>query len=117
MAKKAIGELIRDLRTDRGVGVRELGRLVEVTGVHISNIEKGKATPSPELLTKIGRALGADVDELLSVADQVDPALLDVIKSQPQVLPSFLRSAQNLSKEQWELLQKQVQEMTEKGKK
>jgi transcriptional regulator with XRE-family HTH domain len=113
MAKKTIGELIRGLRAEREVGVRELGRLVDVTGVHISNIEKGKATPSPELLTKIGRALGADVDELLSVANQVDPAVIDVIKSQPQVLPSFLRSAQNLSKEQWEALQEQVRKMTE----
>jgi transcriptional regulator with XRE-family HTH domain len=117
MESKSVGDLIREIRTARGVGVRELGRLVDVTGVHISNIEKGKATPSAELLTKIAKALDTDADELLSKADQVDPAVIDVIKSQPQVLPSFLRSAQNLSKEQWELLQKQVQEMTEKGKK
>ena len=53
MAKTTLGEYIRNLRNKKDMGVRELGRAVKVSGVHISSIEKNKATPSPELLNKI----------------------------------------------------------------
>ena len=52
MAKTTLGEYVRNLRNKRDLGVRELGRKVKVSGVHISSIEKNKATPSPELLNK-----------------------------------------------------------------
>ena len=38
MAKTTLGEYIRSLRTKRDIGVRELGRAVDVSGVHISSI-------------------------------------------------------------------------------
>ena len=53
MAKTTLGEYIRKLRNKRDMGVRELGRAVDVSGVHISSIEKNKAIPSPKLLRKI----------------------------------------------------------------
>ena len=33
------------LRAERKMGVRELGRAVGVTGMHISDLEKGKSAP------------------------------------------------------------------------
>ena len=45
--KQSFGDYIKGLRTDKHIGVRELGRAVDVTGMHISNIEKGKSLPSP----------------------------------------------------------------------
>ena len=38
--KQSFGDYIKGLRTDKHIGVRELGRAVDVTGMHISNIEK-----------------------------------------------------------------------------
>jgi len=43
---------VEDLLAERGV-----------TGMHISNMEKGKSLPSPELIVKLAQALEADVDE------------------------------------------------------
>ena len=80
MAKATLGEYIRSLRNKRDIGVRELGRAVDVSGVHISSIEKDKNTPSPELLRKIALVLKVDVDKLLSKANQVDPEVINVIK-------------------------------------
>ena len=68
MAKETLGEYIRKLRNAKNIGVREMGRLLEVSGVHISSIEKDKNTPSPELLRKMAIVLGVDVDKLLSCA-------------------------------------------------
>jgi len=116
MAKETLGEYIRKLRNAKNIGVREMGRLLEVSGVHISSIEKDKNTPSPELLRKMAIVLGVDVDKLLSKANQVDPEIINVIKKSSTVVPSFLRSAKDLTKEQWAELEKTVQEMTKKNK-
>ena len=116
MAKETLGEFIRKLRNNKNIGVREMGRLLDVSGVHISSIEKDKNTPSPELLRKMAIVLGVDVDKLLSRANQVDPEVINVIKKSSTVVPSFLRSAKDLTKEQWAELEKTVQEMTKKKK-
>ena len=117
MSDLTFGQKIKDLRTSKRIGVRELGRIVEVSGMHISNIEKGKSMPSPELVSKLADALEADTDELLHLADQIDPEVVDVIQSNPFAVPSFLRSAKDLTPDQWETLQKQVEKMTKDGKK
>ena len=41
----ALAERLKELRTAKNMGIRELGRADDVTGMHISNIEKGKSTP------------------------------------------------------------------------
>ena len=101
------------LRAERKMGIRELGRAVGVTGMHISNLEKGKSAPSAELVLKLADALDTNADELLYLADQVSPEVVGVIHQNPLAIPNFLRSAKNLTPEQWELLQKQVEQMTE----
>jgi len=116
MARETLGEYIRKLRNAKNIGVREMGRLLHVSGVHISSIEKDKNTPSPELLRKMAVVLSVDVDKLLSKANQVDPEVINVIKKSSTVVPSFLRSAKDLTKEQWAELEKTVQEMTKKNK-
>lgn len=105
-------EKITVLRAERKMGVRELGRAVGVTGMHISNLEKGKSSPSPELVVKLAKALEANVDELLFLANQVSPEVIGVIHQNPLTIPNFLRSAKNLTPEQWEKLQKQVEKMS-----
>jgi len=111
-----LGEYIRKIRNDANMGVRELGRAVDVSGVHISSIEKDKNTPSPSLLRKIADVLNADADKLLSMADQVDPEVIEVIKKSPSAVPSFLRSAKGLSQKQWKELEQAVMNMKSKKK-
>ena len=110
---QTFAERLSALRAQQKMGIRELGRAVGVTGMHISNLEKGKSAPSAELVLKLAEALEANVDELLHLADQVSPEVVDVIHQNPLAIPNFLRSAKNLTPEQWELLQQQVEQMTE----
>ena len=109
---QSFGEKLKNLRSNANMGVRELGRALDVTGMHISNMEKGKSMPSPELTRKIATVLNTNVDELLKLANQVDPEVIDVIQSNHQAIPSLLRSAKNLTPEQWQILKQQVEEMT-----
>jgi hypothetical protein len=76
-----------------------------------SFMEKGKSLPSPELIVKLAQALEADVDEMSHRADHVAPEVVGVIQNQPKAVPNFLRSAKDLTPEQWAQLQKQVEEM------
>src|SRR5210317_352910 len=105
-------EMVNKLRTEKRISVRELGRMVEVSAMHISNIEKGKSNASPEIVKKIAAALNTNADELLQSSNQVDPEVVGVINSNPQAIPSFLRAAKDLTPEQWEELQAQIKKMT-----
>ena len=104
-------EYLKGLRTEQRIGVRELGREVGVTGMHISNMEKGKSLPSSGLIVKLAEALCTDVDEMSHQANQIAPEIVGVIQNQPKAVPNFLRSAKDLTPEQWEMLQKQVDSM------
>ena len=104
-------EYLKGLRTEQRIGVRELGREVGVTGMHISNMEKGKSLPSPALVVRLAEALGTDVDEMSHQANQIAPEIVGVIQNQPKAVPNFLRSAKDLTPEQWEMLQQQVDSM------
>ena len=106
------GELVNKLRTEKRLSVRELGRLVDVSAMHISNIEKGKSNASPEIVKRIAAALDANADELLQASNQVDPEVVGVINSNPKAIPSFLRAAKDLTPGQWEELQAQIKKMT-----
>ena len=107
----SLGEKIKELREEKRFSIRELGRRTDVTGMHISNLEKGKTNASPELVRKIAVVLEANADELLHLADRVDPEVVDVIQKNPMAVPNFLRSAKDLSPEQWEKLHKYLDAM------
>ena len=49
------------------------------------------------------------------LADLVDPEAVNVIQNNPFAVPAFLRSAKNLTPEQWAELQKQVEKMSPEG--
>ena len=106
---------LKAIRADKGVGVRELGRLISKTGQHISNIEKGIANPSAEVVVAIAKALGTDVDELLHLTGQVDPEVVDVIQASPSAIPSFLRSASNLTEAQWLEMEAYAKKLSDKA--
>lgn len=61
-----LGHRLRMLRLQRGMSLRELARLARVSMAHLSEIERGKAEPSSEILAAICDGLGIDLLELLS---------------------------------------------------
>lgn len=64
MAESALGVLLRILRERRGLSLRELGQLTDIDHAYIFRLETGaKESPSPEVLSKLIRALKADKRE------------------------------------------------------
>jgi len=110
------GETIKALRFEKRLSMRGLAKAVDVTPMHISNIEKGFTTGSSELIAKIARALETDVDDLLHKADRVDPEVVEVIQQNPQAVPTFLRSAKDLSADDWEKMQAYLENLKQNEK-
>jgi HTH-type transcriptional regulator, competence development regulator len=60
MAEAALGFLLRNLREERGLTLRELAQLAEIDHAYVHRLETGaKEAPSEEVLAKLIRALKA----------------------------------------------------------
>ena len=103
MSKKA-GEIIRKIRKEKGISLRDLAKKVNVSFVNISYIENGRIETSKEVLRNISKALDYDFDKLLSSTDLIDDDLTKIINKKPNLVPEFLRTAKNLSSEDWKNL-------------
>ena len=113
---QSFGGLLKTLRSEKRMGVRELGRAVGISAMHISNLEKDKSMPSAELVEKLAAELEGDLDQLLNLADQIDPAVVDVIQSNHKWFPvPSQREKSHASR--WEKLQKQVMKMAKENEK
>jgi transcriptional regulator with XRE-family HTH domain len=63
-----LGRRIRELRTNRGLSVRQFADLLDKSSAYISKIEARGEIPSPELLCKMVDILKANLEELLRLA-------------------------------------------------
>ena len=65
---------------------------------------------------EIAEILGENVDEMLALANKVPSDLPAIIQKHPKEVATFLRTASNLSPEQWKKLTKDIEKQTGKGK-
>lgn len=89
---ETLGGRLRRLRIEAGLSQRQLAQEVGVTFPHISKVEAGKEPASAELLVRIAKAVDADADELLLLADRLPDDLHQVVKQKADLAPRFLRS-------------------------
>lgn len=59
--EKTVGESIRDLRTTRGLSIKDLADQTGVTPAAVSRWESGKRVPTVENYNKLITALGAEL--------------------------------------------------------
>ena len=105
-SKDSFGKLLRSLRNETGVGLRELARLIGKSPGYISDVELDNVPPpSEETIVYISNALSVDKKVLLSKAKKVDPELSEYVADQPQAA-DFLRMAkdQKFSEDDWDRL-------------
>ena len=97
------GKRLRELREDRLKGnpsftLRKFAKAVGISPTFLSKVERGEFNPPrAENIIKMAVILGVESDELLSLADKVDPELVTIIKEQPTVLPDLLRTVRGMS--------------------
>jgi transcriptional regulator with XRE-family HTH domain len=69
----AIGELLRSLRIEEGLTMKELGLKVGVTEQAISQYERGKREPNDEILIKILKAFNVNLEPYIKRIVGIDP--------------------------------------------
>jgi len=113
--KQPIGELLRARRVDvLKKGLREMAGELGIAPAHLTDIEKGRRTPSQDLLMRICKAYGIPEADLRSGWSRADNVVAEVATQDPvtaEKVPAFLRSARKLSPEQWDTLIEQAKRM------
>lgn len=66
MVPKELGGNIRRLRTEAGIGLRQLCRLADISPASLAAIEKGDSSPTLATLHKVLKALGTDFAEFFA---------------------------------------------------
>lgn len=83
------GEKIRQLRKEKNLSQRDLATKVGVNFTYISKIENEKLDfgdyPSEELIRKLAKALRADADELLILAEKIPEGIKKRVMQRPDV--------------------------------
>jgi transcriptional regulator with XRE-family HTH domain len=108
MSKILLGKLIRKLRKQKGLSLRQVAEKVSVSFVNIAHIENGRIATSEEVIKELAKALDYDVDKLLAAADSVNEDIKNIIKKLPTAVPEFLRTAKNLTEKEWKDLTEQI---------
>ena len=67
--RRTLGERIRQLRTDAGIGQNKLAEDLHVSNASISYWETAKQDPSAEAIFKIAQYFNVSADYLLGITD------------------------------------------------
>lgn len=103
---KKFGERVRDLReakagSNPSFTLRQFAQALKLSPSYISMMERGDLPPpKAENIKKMADLLGCDADELLALANKVDPELETIIKEKPDVVPDLLRMVRGMPSEQ-----------------
>ena len=98
------GGRIRQLRKSHRLTLRELAGQVGIDFTYLSKIENSRMPPpAAATIVRLARALQADTDELLLLANKV-PRDITPVLTRTRALPAFLRSIKDLSADELEEL-------------
>lgn len=123
MAKKPIqsepvGDTLRRQRVEvLGKGLRETAQVLGIAPAHLTDLEKGRRTPSEALLGRIAEVYKLDIAILRAGWHKPDQAVAEAATRDATAaakVPEFLRSTQGLTPEQWDTLIAQAKKLTGK---
>lgn len=83
---KVVGARIRRLRIERGLSLRECGKLAEVHPFHIMAIELGQLAANTKTLRAIAHALDVTVVDLLNTDNDDLALIVEHMRREPRAL-------------------------------
>lgn len=88
----AFGHRLRELRTDKKVGMKSLARSLGISHTYISHLERGKAQPSEAFVRKLAAYFKVDEESLLLTAGKFPHDIEEILDKHPQEVVTVLRS-------------------------
>ena len=96
--KEKFGAFIRHERKRKGIGLREMARMIGVSPTYLSMVERDAMLPPAEDKVKaIAKIINCDADDLLARAGRLSTDIADIIKRRPVELAALLRNTKGLS--------------------
>ncbi len=112
---RSLGEHIRDSRVRKGLGLRELARLIDKAPSYVSDIEYDRRVPSEEVLRSICDVLDLDVDLMLALAGRLGEDADRFLRRNPAAGVLFRKVSEGrLSDVDLRALAKQADEMAKR---
>ena len=98
MVSEKFGALVRREREKKGIGLREMARMIEVSPTYLSMVERDAMQPPAEAKVKaIAKIINCDADHLLALAGRLSTDIADIIKRRPVELAALLRNTKGLT--------------------
>ena len=89
----SFGSRIRDLRYQKGIGIKKLAPELGVDYSYLSRLENEKVLPSVEIIDRLSKYFGHDKDELMLLADKVPKDVMQILREHPREALALLRES------------------------
>jgi len=86
------GQILKQLRTETGLGIKKLAPALGVDYSYLSKLENDVIAPSAEMVTRVARYFHYDCDRLLLAAGKVPDEILTILRENPDEALEFLRA-------------------------
>lgn len=100
-------------------GLRQTAADLGIAPAHLTDIEKGRRSPSEDLLLRIAKVYRIDEQTLRKAWGKMNAVVGEVFgesETNATKVPEFLRTARELTSEQWDTLIAQAKSMSSKSK-
>jgi transcriptional regulator with XRE-family HTH domain len=92
MAKgKDLGGTLRKLREAHGLGIKTVGRELNVSYSYLSKVENGHKSPSTDLVQKLSELYRVDPEEMLAKVAELPPDIQQIIQEKGKEVFDLLR--------------------------
>jgi transcriptional regulator with XRE-family HTH domain len=85
------GQLLRELRTKAGIGIKRLAPALRINYTYLSKLENNEIKPSAELVDRVAKYFDYNRDTLLLSAGKIPSEILDILREHPDDALKFLR--------------------------
>lgn len=85
------GQLLRQLRTKTGIGIKRLAPELRVSYTYLSKLENNEINPSAELVDRVAKYFDYNRDALLLSAGKIPQEILEILRENPDDALKFLR--------------------------
>jgi transcriptional regulator with XRE-family HTH domain len=110
---KTLGDVLRQARLDKDLGLRELARHLDKSPSYISDIENDRRVPSEEVLAALAKLLGLDFEQLMALAGRLGAETRRLVERSPEAVALF-RKISSLRPDQLRRITQTVDEISEK---
>ena len=85
------GKLLKSLRNEKRVSIKQLAAELGLNYTYISKLENSKVNPSSKVISKFSDYFNYSSDELMLAADKIPKDILEILKNNPQETVIHLR--------------------------